>query len=844
MSEKKDGRDAVEPGQDSGGMHGRGTPEADQGKTVSETMESLGVTRDGLSSDEAKNRLDKYGPNALAEKKQSPMLKFLMYFWGPIPWMIEIAAVLSILVKHWPDLIIIVVLLLVNAVIGFWQEFKADNAIELLKQKLALKARVRRDGKWETIEAKGVVPGDIVRLRLGDIVPADAQMIEASNVSVDQSALTGESLPVDKNESDPVYSGTIVQRGEGDGVVTATGGKTFFGKTARLVEGATKVSHYHKAVLKIGHFLIITTLALAALIITLAIFRQTPFLSTLQFTLILTIAAIPVALPAVLSVTMAVGAEKLSRQKAIVSRLVSIEEMASMDVLCSDKTGTLTQNRLKVGEPALFADVDAEEAIRAAALASREEDQDPIEVAILAEVAGGAGSLSDWVVTGFQPFDPVAKRTEATVSHEGRQFKVSKGAAQAILDLCEADDELRGKVGRALDEQAERGDRTLAVARTDDAGKWRFLALLPLADPPREDSAPTIESARKMGVQVKMVTGDHLAIAKTIAKKLNLGQNIYSAEKAFAKDSPLTDEQIEKADGFAQVFPEHKYKIVEILQRLGHIVGMTGDGVNDAPALKKADMGVAVSGATDAARSAADLVLTAPGLSVIVDAIKEARRIFERMNSYAIYRIAETLRVLLFMTAAIVIFDFYPVTAIMIIILALLNDGPIMLIAYDNTRLAERPTRWHMPRVIAIASVLGVMGVFASFVWFFIGKQYFHLDENTVKTLMFLKLAVAGHMTIYLARTGERHFWEKPLPAPALFWTCESTQAAATVFAVYGWLMPPLGWKLAGLTWAYATSLLVVTDLVKVHLFRLIDHTGHRRESAHLERIGASLHSS
>ncbi len=491
------------------------------------------------------------------------------------------------------------------------------------------------------------------------------------------------------------------------GVVTATGMKTYFGKTAHLVEQAQSVSHFQRAVLRIGNFLILVTIGLVLVIGLSALFRRDPLVETLQFALILTVASIPVALPAVLSVTMAIGAERLARFKAIVSRLVSIEEMAGMDILCSDKTGTLTKNELTLGDPEPAPGVAPDDLILAAALASQRDAPDAIDAAILAK-APAADILGGYKVTAFRPFDPVVKRAEADIEQDGRGFTVAKGAPQVIADLCKESAEARGAMNLAVDHDAARGFRTLGVARSDEAGKWRFLGLLPMFDPPREDCAETIAKTRSMGVDIKMVTGDHEAIAKEIAGQLKLGQNIVVADSVFGQDD--ADERVSRilaADGFARVFPEHKFKIVKALQGAGHIVGMTGDGVNDAPALKQADMGIAVSGATDAARAAADLVLTAPGLSVITTAIEEARRIFERMNSYAIYRIAETMRLLLFMTATIVIFNFYPVTAVMVVLLALLNDLPIMMIAYDNAPVAPKPVRWNMTRVLTIASVLG-----------------------------------------------------------------------------------------------------------------------------------------
>ena len=435
--------------------------------------------------------------------------------------------------------------------------------------------------------------------------------------------------------------------------------------------------------LRIGNFLILITAGLVAIIVLAGLFRHNPLLELVQFALILAVASIPVALPAVLSVTMAVGAERLARMKAIVSRLVSIEEMAGVDTLCSDKTGTLTKNELTLGEPQPAKGVQTEELLLAAALASRRDEPDAIDAAILAGAPTGS-ALDSYTVKAFHPFDPVAKRAEAEIEHGGKRFKVVKGAPQVIVDMCAPGAEERRAIDALVEEDAGKGYRTLGVAR-NDGQSWQYLGLLPLFDPPRDDCAETIKTIRTMGVDIKMVTGDHEAIAKEIAGRLGLGENIVVADAVFGDKAPADKlPQILSADGFARVFPEHKFAIVKALQGAGRIVGMTGDGVNDAPALKQADVGIAVSGATDAARAAAALVLTASGLSVIATAIEEARRIFERMTAYAIYRIAETIRVLLFMTASILIFNFYPVTAIMIVLLALLNDIPIMMIADDN----------------------------------------------------------------------------------------------------------------------------------------------------------------
>ena len=791
-----------------------------------EVEKKLESSPDGLSQAEAQKRLTQYGPNEIEEKKTNPFLKFLTYFWGPIPWMIEAAVILSGIVRHWLDFFIILLLLVSNAVVGFWEEHQAGNAIAALKAKLAINAKVKRDGKWITPAARELVPGDVIRVRLGDIVPADARLLEGDPVEVDQSALTGESLPATRNPGEAVFSGSIIRQGEIDAMVYATGANTYFGKTAQLVQEAHTVSHFQRAVLKIGDYLIILAVSLVVLILAVALFRGDPILSTLEFALVLLVAAIPVAMPTVLSVTMAVGARLLAKKEAIVTRLSAIEELAGVDVLCSDKTGTLTENKLTLGDPFSVSGIPADQLILDAALASRAEDKDTIDLAVIGGLKNDQ-ALKGYQVVHFQPFDPVHKRTEATVkASDGTQFYVAKGAPQVILEMSTNAGEIKPAVEKAVNEFAARGFRSLGVARADQEGKWCFVGVLPLFDPPREQAKATIASARQMGVNVKMVTGDQMAIAQETARQLGMGTNILDASglgDTKRQETAQSAESIEKADGFAQVFPEHKFHIVDVLQKLGHIVGMTGDGVNDAPALKKADCGIAVSAATDAARAAASIVLLSSGLSVIIDAIKESRRIFQRMNSYAIYRIAETLRVLFFMTLAILVFNFYPLTAVMIVMLALLNDGAILSIAYDNVHYKDKPEAWNMRLVLGISTVLGLIGVVSAFGLFYLGERVFHFDRAHIQTLMYLKLSVAGHLTIFLTRT-RGSFWSIR-PARILWAAVLGTQIVATLIAVYGLFMTPLGWGWALFVWGYALAWFLVNDRVKLLAYRIFDPT-------------------
>ncbi len=860
-----------------------------KGKPPAEVAKLLGTSLDsGLSEQEARQRLQKYGPNAVPEKEESVWKRLLKRFWGPIPWMIEVAALLSALVRKWEDFVIITILLFVNAGVDFWQESKAISALKVLQQRLARKARVLRDGKWKEVDVRDLVPGDVIRLRMGDLVPADAILVDETYLQVDQSALTGESLPVNKKAGDPLFSGSVIKQGEARALVVSTGLHTYFGRTVSLVAKAEREerSHFQQAVIQIGDALIVMTITLVILILIIGLFRHEDLLELLRFSLVLTVASIPVALPAVLTVTMALGALDLAKKQTIVRKLAAIEELAGVDVLAADKTGTLTQNRMTIERIHPHPPFQAADVIFYAVLASREENHDPIEEPIFAEAKKLSleQRLAACKVTDFVPFDPVRKRTEAKVACNGKQLWVAKGAPQVILELCEENLGDADEVNRELEQLAENGFRVLAVAMREGEGKTRFVGLIPLYDPPRPDSAQVIAEARKLGLDVKMITGDHVAIARYIGRVLGIGDNILDVRElreagmkewqvmaevltrdlfqAFKPDAGEAEikrfvhrvvedlekvfeeehlgtvhrheseiiEMVEKADGFAQVFPEDKYFIVDKLQKAGHYVAMTGDGVNDAPALKKADCGIAVQGATDAARAAADLVLLAPGLKVIVQAVEMARQIFERMKSYAIYRIAETVRVVLLMWATITFFNFYPVTALMIIILALLNDLPILAIAYDNARVARNPVRWNMHEVLSVSGWLGVAGLLSSFTLFYLTVVVWQLPHDLIQTIFFVKLIVAGHGTIYNTRTYDRWFWTKPYPSSVLFWATMSTAVLGTLIGIYGWffgdVMTPMGWRWAGFIWVYAFAWFLFNDFVKVSVYRYLERRG------------------
>jgi len=848
---------------------------------ISNTLKAFDViAKDGLNDAEARSRIKKFGYNAIEEKEEPLWHRIFRRFWGPIPWMIEVAALLSAIVQKWEDFIIILIMLLVNAGLDLMQEHRALNALKTLKAKMVQQVTVLRNSVFNQIASHELVPGDIIKLRIGDIVPADVQLVSGDYLLIDQAALTGESLPVSRKTGDIAYANTVIKQGEMLAIVVNTGGNTHFSSVVSLVAKAQleERSHFQKMVIQIGNFLIIITVSLVLLIIMVSLFRHEDFIEIARFSLVLTIAAIPVALPAVLSVTMAVGAMNLARRQAIVSKLTAIEELAGVDIFCTDKTGTLTENRMQVAEPIPLGNHTIDELFELAALASKAENNDPIETPIFNYIEENLPDidLSRSEQLHFTPFDPVSKRTEAEIKAGNQNFTVIKGAAQILISMSELSDDLIAALEQQVNQLASRGFRTLAVGKKIDDKAVDIIGLIPLYDPPRADSRQVIDDMRQYGVRVKMVTGDHIAIAKEVGRLLGLegeairshqltgsgSQELLALTEAMAAaiytrlnkdvskteakhfaESVMTDvaqlydtrlldrefihthesaiiDMIEDVELFAEVVPEDKYLIVETLQKAGHIVAMTGDGVNDAPALKKADCGFAVSNATDAARAAADIILTAPGLAVINDAIKQARITFERMKSYSIFRIAETIRIILFMTLAIVVFNFYPITALMIIVLALLNDIPILAIASDNTRVDPNPVRWNMQEILTVSSVLGIAGVISSFLLFYILLEM-KFSEEMIQSMFFAKLVIAGHGTIYNTRT-DGWFWQKPYPSWLLFNATFFTRILGTLIAVYGIMITAIGWEYAFWMWAYALVWFVFNDVVKIATYKFL----------------------
>lgn len=810
---------------------------------IAAELKSIETSPKGLTSAEAASRLTRYGRNAIVARTESRWKKLAAYFWGPLPWMIEAAALISLVRRDWSDFFVVAGLLIYNAAVGFWQDYKASNALDALKKGLAPKARVRRDGAWTSIDAADLVPGDVVNVTAGQIVPADLLLIDGAYLTVDQSALTGESLPVSKKVGNAAYSGGIAKQGDMTGVVIKTGNNTFFGRTAKLVASAGSVSHSQKAVLQIGDFLIIVACALALVLVGVQVYRHIVLApswdwsvigSIAQFVLILLVASIPVALPAVMSVTMAIGAYALSKQKAILSKLSAIEELAGVDVLCSDKTGTLTLNQLTVDAPIPFGTAKPDDVLLGAALATQTSSEDPIDLAVLRALKDKS-TLASFKQTAFVPFDPVNKRTVATiVDAQGRTIQYAKGAPQVIAALAHPDAATLAKYNGTVADLASRGYRALGVGRSDDGKTWQLVGLITMQDPPRPDAKATIAQTEKLGLNVKMVTGDDVAIGDQIAKQLGMGDHLLVASDLFKDGTAITPqvaEAVERADGFGRVFPQHKYEIVKALQQRGHIVAMTGDGVNDAPALRQADCGIAVSGATDAARSAAALILTAPGLSTIVNAIVGARQIFQRILSYVHYRIAMTLDIMLLVVASVVFFEFQPLTAVMIVVLALLDDIPIMTIAYDNVTPSPKPERWDMHQVLVFSCLMGLLSFAESLGLLLIGLEWIGnaqlttlipLDRDSLKTAMFLQLAVGGHLLLFVVRTRHSVFC-LPYPSAPLFLAIVATQIVAILICGFGILMPRLDWSAIAAVWAWCLVWMVVIDIVKLIYVRRFD---------------------
>ncbi|CAL5048949.1 unnamed protein product [Urochloa decumbens] len=817
---------------------------------IQEVFAVLKSTPHGLTSSDGASRLQIFGPNKLEEKKESKLLKFLGFMWNPLSWVMEAAAIMAIVLANgggrppdWQDFVGIVTLLFINSTISFIEENNAGNAAAALMASLAPQTKLLRDGKWSEQDAAILVPGDIISIKLGDIIPADARLMDGDPLKIDQSALTGESLPVNKMPGDSIYSGSTCKQGEIEAVVIATGVHTFFGKAAHLVDSTNNVGHFQKVLTAIGNFCI-CSIGIGMLIEVIVMYpiQHRQYRDGIDNLLVLLIGGIPIAMPTVLSVTMAIGSHRLSQQGAITKRMTAIEEMAGMDVLCSDKTGTLTLNKLTVDKNMIepfVKDLDKDAVVLYAARASRTENQDAIDASIVGMLADPREARAGIQEVHFMPFNPVDKRTAITyIDSDGTWHRISKGAPEQIIELCRLREDVSRRVHAIIAKFADRGLRSLAVARQrvpegnkDATGTpWQFLAVLPLFDPPRHDSAETIRRALNLGVNVKMITGDQLAIGKETGRRLGMGTNMYPSS-SLLKDGDTgglpVDELIEKADGFAGVFPEHKYEIVRRLQERKHICGMTGDGVNDAPALKKADIGIAVADATDAARGASDIVLTEPGLSVIISAVLTSRAIFQRMKNYTIYAVSITIRVVLgFMLLALIWrFDFAP---FMVLIIAVLNDGTIMTISKDRVKPSPMPDAWRLQEIFATGVVLGTYQALATvlFFWAVRDTSFFtntfgvrHIGDSTEELMaaVYLQVSIISQALIFVTRARSWFFVERPgLLLVAAFL---AAQLVATLIAVYAhWpfaRIKGIGWGWGAVIWLFTIVTFFPLDIFK-----------------------------
>ncbi len=786
----------------------------------------------GLTEVEVESLRDKYGFNEIPDSEDSTFMWVLKKFLNPITIMIEVALVLSVMAGKLEDFIIIAILLMVNVGIEMWQEKKASDALSTLKSTLAPEAVVIRGGKSKVIPARELVPGDIIKIVLGDIVPADVEIISDGVVSVDQSTITGESMAVERNKGEVLYASSVVQRGSVHAKVVNIALDTYIGKSATLVSKAQSEenSHFQKAVIGIGKFLAGLSAFLITIMSVVLYYRGDSLIEIAQFALVLAIASIPVALPAVLSVTMAVGASILSKYNAIVSNFKAVEELAGVDVLCVDKTGTLTKNEIEIKDPIVYGDYSIKDLFIYAVLASEPTHKNKIELAIerFAKSQKLNLNIDKFKVESFVSFTPTTKVTEAKVKGpDGLRYSVVMGAPQVIVRLL-TDTSLRAKLEADVAKLADSGTRALAVAmRTKDGAD--LIGLMPMIDPPREDSKEVIQAMRGYGVDVKMITGDNSAIARYIAKLLNIGSSV--VDSINFKHSDDKSRLVNETEVFAEVVPSDKYEIVDILQKDGHIVAMTGDGVNDAPALKKADIGIAVAGASPAARSAADVVLVGSGLGTIKVALEHTRKIFARMQSYATFRIAETIRIVLFVSLTVFIFGFTPISALMIVLLALLNDIPVMAMAYDNASMSDQPVRWHLRETMIVASVLGIMGLLSSFLLLYTLMIY-SVPMAIIYTIMFLKLDVSGHSTLYTTRTGRNHFWHKPYPSLKFFLPAFSSRIIGSLMAFFGIFMEPISLTAIIIVWVYSTIWFILNDQIKVLTYKLIDmKIGHNIKS-------------
>ncbi|MEM2850678.1 MAG: plasma-membrane proton-efflux P-type ATPase [Candidatus Bathyarchaeia archaeon] len=788
--------------------------------SVDEAIKLLGTSLQGLTDSEAKKRIEIIGYNEVVEKRKNPILDFLSHYWGPMPWLLELTITISYILGRYLEAIIIVGLLTLNATISFLHTRGSRRALEILMKKLAVKAKVLRNGKWVIRDARELVPGDIIVIGLGDIVPADAKIV-SGEVSVDQSALTGESLPVSVYKSGIVYSSSIVKRGEARCVVLNTGVNTYFGRTAELVKIAKPTSHQEQIMMAVVRYTMYVSIVATVSVAIDAILVHLDFLSILTLVLTFLLGAVPVALPAVFTVVLAIGAIELARKGALVTRLNSIEDAASVEVLCLDKTGTITQNKLSVVDPIPFSEFRKEDVALMGSLASREESKDMIDLAVIEYARRLGVDYSAYKQISFTPFDPSIKRSEAIIEGKGERFRVVKGAPQIVIPVCAGTDkETQENALRIVEELSQKGYRTLAIAKseTNDLNTLQLVGLLPLTDPPRPDSRSTIEELKSLGVKPKMLTGDNISIAREIARQVSIGNKICRMRDLQGLNEMEQARILEESDGFAEIYPEDKYRIVKLLQSKGHIVGMTGDGVNDSPALQQAELGIAVSNSTDVAKASASIVLTETGTKQIIDAIKISRKIYQRMLTWVINKITKVIQFIGLLVLGFFWLHRVLLSVLGMVLLVFANDFATMSLATDNVKHTSNPNQWNVKNITLASLIIGALLIAEGAITALIGINYFHLEWEALQTFVMLTLIFTSQFRVLVVRE-RRHFWSSRPSRELLV----STMASICVFAligVYGIIVPAITPYQVLFILGFSALFTLSIDFPKYYVFR------------------------
>jgi plasma-membrane proton-efflux P-type ATPase len=794
--------------------------------SVPDTLATFHVSPDtGLTNAEVDASRKEHGYNEVAVKKEHPVLNFLKKFWGISAWMLELIMVLSAVLKKFSDLAVVGALLVVNAVLSFMQEQRAAGVVEALRKRLQVSARVRREGKWQVIPARELVPGDIVRVRPGDIIPADVKLL-TGGLTADESALTGESKDVNKAPGAVLSSGSVVRRGEGNGVVILTGAKTYFGRTTELVQKARPKLHIEAVVSKVVRWLFVIVGALLSMVIVLSLIRGVPLLEMVPLMLILLMSAVPVALPVMFTVTMAVGSKELAKRGVLVTRLSASEDAATMNVLCVDKTGTITMNQLAVTGVIPLEHSTEADVLFAGALASQEANQDPIDLAFLtaAKERHIFENLPKVTPVSFAPFDAKNRRTEAVVEQNGQRLRVMKGAMRTVAEACGLQSPAIEMLEARVTASAAKGYRTLAVARGPETGTPALLGLVSLYDPPRPDAKQLISELEGLGVPVKMLTGDALPVALEIGKGVGLPniRRVADLKAAGALASNKAVDLLAGADGFAEVFPEDKYIVVKHLQAAGHVTGMTGDGVNDAPALRQAEVGIAVSTATDVAKGAASVVLTEPGLTNIVALVEQGRTIYQRILTWIINKISRTILKAAFVAIAFMVTGKFVISAFAMLLLVFMTDFAKISLATDNVRPSKKPETWNIGGFITVSVVLGVAMVAETLLLLWAGWSYFDLatDNNALYTFSFLMLLYFAVFSVVSAR--ERHWFWATMPSKTFLFALSVDALAGSVLTFVGLpgLKPLPAWQMLAVFIYAVVACLGVNDAVKVAMIR------------------------